>query len=771
MRGTERFNTGSKKRPLFIAGLGLTLLTISCAAERTEAVPAEAPQRPSSPGSSRRAAILGPEASPISFERMARYPEPGLHVPRVVSFAPDGKSVVFLQSESQGEKMALLSFDLATASTRVLVRASDVLKETKPLSREEELRRERQRQRTEGVTDYRWAQNTNRMVIPLGGDLFLRNEAGVIRRLTDTKEPEIDPKLCASGERVGFVRGSELVSMDVADGREAVLTKGAPEGVTRGQSDFNGQEEFDEHSGFWWSPRCDRIAYLEVDERKVPAIPVVGYREGKTDLMEQRYPITGGTNPSVRAGIVDVRGKKTSWIALPAGGDGYLGRFAWSPDGKALWLQRMGRDQKRVTVFRVDAETAKATEMWTATSSSWIDFIELRLLEKSSRVVAMTHEGGHDHLEVRDAATGKRTALLTRGDWDVRALAGVDEAKGRVYFTATRDSALERQLYATPLAGGEIERVTRERGVHAIHMSRDAATFVDIHSANDRIPATDVKRADGSRIGILPANVDKDIESLRIRPVELVRVPAPGGNGTELLGALLRPRNMEAGARYPVVVMVYGGPGVQTVIDAWAPRLMWQHLADRGFVVFQLDNRGTSGRGPAFEAPIHKRLGDVELQDQLAGLAYLRSLPFVDGDRAGIYGHSYGGYMTILAMLKAPGSFKVGVAGSPVTDFRLYDTGYTERYMETPASNPAGYEATDLGRLAKNLTGKLFIIHALMDENVHFKNSAHLIDALVAENKTFDLLVFPGERHGYRSPVARRYAMKRVVDYLTENLR
>jgi dipeptidyl-peptidase-4 len=241
-------------------------------------------------------------------------------------------------------------------------------------------------------------------------------------------------------------------------------------------------------------------------------------------------------------------------------------------------------------------------------------------------------------------------------------------------------------------------------------------------------------------------------------------------SGDTLYGALLPPREMKPGEKHPVIVMVYGGPGVQTVFDQWQPSLTWQHLADRGFVVFQLDNRGSSGRGPAFEHAISRQLGVLELEDQLTGVEYLKTLPYVDASRIGIYGHSYGGFMTALAMFKAPDVFKVGVSGSPVTEWHLYDTGYTERYMSTPKENPAGYEAANLTKLAKGLKGKLLLVHALMDENVHFQNSADLIDALMAENKAFDLMVYPGERHGYRSPPARRYSARKVATYFAENL-
>jgi dipeptidyl-peptidase 4 len=284
----------------------------------------------------------------------------------------------------------------------------------------------------------------------------------------------------------------------------------------------------------------------------------------------------------------------------------------------------------------------------------------------------------------------------------------------------------------------------------------------------DRLPKAVVRGEGGAVIAEIPTTPDPDIAALKLRAPEVVSFKGPSGH--TLYGSLLKPRTMEPGRKYPVVVMVYGGPGAQSVLNYWSPRLLWNHLADRNLVVFEMDNRGTEGRGPAFEEPIYGRLGDVELEDQLAGLDYLKTLPFTDVSRAAIHGHSYGGTMTLLAMLKAPGRFQVGVAGAPVTDQRLYDTGYTERYMGLLDQNAAGYESRDLTKYAKNLQGKLFLIHSLMDENVHFQNTAQMIDALVAADKPFDMMVFPGERHGYRSPTARKYVMRRIVEYITQNL-
>ena len=731
--------------------------------------PAASPRSPASPG---RVAIAGPEASAITYERMARIPEPGLNLPRRVLYSPDGKLITYTQSEAGTDQMSLFGFDLASKTAKVLVRASDLAKETRPMSREEELRRERQRQKFAGITSFFWAKRAPVLLIPYAGDIFLRDEAGAITRLTETKEPEIDPKICDGGERVAFVRGSELFVIDVATKKETQLTKGAPEGVTRGLSDFNGQEEFGEPSGLWVSPGCDKIAYLEVDEREVGTVPVLGYRGGQADLMIQKYPLVGQKNPKVKAGILDLASKKTTWLKWKDEGERYLGRFHWAPDGKSLFLQALSRDQKRLAVMKADPRSGEAAEIVVETSPTWVDFASFSPLEKAPRFVWTKTVGGHTHLELRDAEKGTSLGTLTSGDWDVEALGPIDEARGRVLFWGTKDSPVDRHLYAAPLAvgdkAGEIAKLTVEPGVHLPAIDREGRGFVDVHSDLNRMPKAVVRGESGAVIAEIPTSADPDIAKLNLRAPEIVSFKGPSGD--MLYGSLLKPRVVEPGRKYPIVVMVYGGPGAQTVWNSWGPRLLWNHLADRNMVVFQLDNRGSGGRGQAFAAHLYGKAGEVELADQIAGLDYLKTLPFTDLGRVGIHGHSYGGTMTLLAMLKAPDRFHVGVAGAPVTDWRLYDTGYSERFMGLLDQNAKGYEGTDLTKHAKNLRGKLFLIHSLMDENVHFQNSAILIDALVAADKRFDLFVFPGERHGFRQPAARQYATRRTVEYLAEHL-
>lgn len=715
-----------------------------------------------------RGAVLPADKSPISFERMSKMPEPGWNVPRRAMTSPDGKLFTYLASESGDMTMSLFALDLATRKTTVLLRASDLPGGNAPISREEELRRERQRQRAMGIVSFDWAEKAPVMLIPSSGDVFVRLADGKVKRLTDTKEPELDPRICETGERVAFVRADDLWVVDVATGKETRLTTGGAAGTTRGQSDFLAQEELDEPHGFFWSPGCDRIAYLEVDERSVAEHAVLGYRGKAADLMMQKYPVPDAANPKVRAGIVDLKSKKTTFLKWPKEAERYMGRFDWAPDGKTLYLQTLDRLQKRLALVAVDPKTGDTKELFAETSPAWKEFTHFEPLEKSPRFLWVSDVGGHEHLELRDAATGAKIKGLTSGDWDVHGVLRVDEAGSRVFFVANKDAPLERQVYSVPLDGGEIKRWTEEPGVHMAGIDRGAKILTEMHSSMTRPPKVLVRELGGAVIADLTPPMDADFASLGVRSPEIVKVDGPGG--VALYGAILPPRVIEPGKKYPVVVMVYGGPGAQTVLDMWSARLVWQHLADRGFVVFQLDNRGSAGRGPAFAAPLSEKVGDIELADQIAGLDAIAKRPYVDTSRVGIYGHSYGGYMAALALLKAPDRFHVGVAGSPVTSWRLYDSAYTERYLGSPKDNAAAYDASDLTKMAGNLRGHLFLIHALMDENVHFQNTAELIDALVAANKRFDLLVFPGERHGYRAPAARKYATERSIEYLAEHL-
>ena len=394
-----------------------------------------------------RFAVLPASASNVSFKRIAKIPEPGWVMPKAAQFSPDGKTVTYLASESGDETLSLWAHDRATHKSSVIVRAGDFGAGGAVLSRDEELRRERQRDRSEGVTSYAWAKNAPVMVLPQRGDVWIRDAGGTLKQLTKTPDPEIDPKLCDTGERVAFVRKGELFSVDVKTGKETQLTTGAVEGLTHGLSDYVGQEELGEPSGFFWSPKCDRLVVLEVDERMVDKIPVLGWR-GSEDLMMQRYPRAGTKNPAVRAGIVDVATRRITWIEQPKE-DHYKGRYTWAPDGTALFLQLMPRDQKKVSLLRVDPATGKSVEFASETSTAWVQWSPIKVLAKSNQLLYSSQKTGHRHLELRSQKDGTVIRTLTKGDWDVESIAGVDEASREVLFVGTKDGATQRNLYST----------------------------------------------------------------------------------------------------------------------------------------------------------------------------------------------------------------------------------------------------------------------------------------------------------------------------------
>lgn len=748
------------------------LVLVACTQKPIALPPCPSVSSPPASLASGDAAILDEAASPVSFERISKFPEPGWQVPRAIRLSPDQQTLTYLLSESpeKGDEMALWSMDLATGKRSVLVRAADLLtaSEGAAPSRAEELRNERQRKRIKGVTEYQWAKTSSTLAIPAASSVFVRKPDGRIERVTAPGVEAIDPKLSPDGAKLAYVRGSELEVVDVTSGKSVALTVKAGKGVTRGQSDFNAQEEFDEPSGFFWSPDGKRIAFLEVDESAVAEVPVLGHRGGSPDLMMQKYPEAGKTNPSVKLYVIDIGTKRQTRIELPAplSKEAYLGRFRFTPDSKQLVFAAVERSQRRghLLVSDLDGKVARVIDSREA-KAGWLSMPPVLLAGDGRAAFFVAARDGHDHL-ARVPLSGGAATFLTAGAWDVIDLLGVDESSGRIAISATLGDALGRRPFSVdPNDGAAPKPLAEAPGSYAVSWGKDGA-FAAVHSARDVPPHAFVRV--GGRTIDLPIARDPDIDALAIRVPETLELELPGG--TKLYGALLAPRKLDPTKRYPLVQMVYGGPGVQTIQNRWMPRLSWQHLADRGFFVMQVDNRGTAGRGPAFEAPIDRKLGEVELADQLAALEQVLAKYPIDAKRTAIYGHSYGGFMAAYAMLAAPGRFKAAIAASPVTDWRLYDTGYTERYMGTPADNAAGYAASDLKKLAKNLTGELLVVHALMDENVHFQHTADLVDALVAEKKDFRMFVFPGERHGYRSPAARLYAAQLSTRFLVETL-
>jgi len=726
----------------------------------------------------------------LPIEEVAKYPLPGTAVAGSFQWSPDGRFLTSLDS-ADGSLVRQLWIEPidGSAPRRVMFEPPEGGATEDNLSPEEKLQRERKRQLALGVTDYAWAAEADRLLVPLRGDLWVQDGLDATpRKVVDTENsPALDPVLTRDGKHLAWVQDAEVYTVEVDGGTPKQLTSGARStGKTHGLAEYIAQEEMDRHRGFWWSHDGERIAYTEVDETHIPTYRI--QHQGRPDPASHEdhgYPFAGQPNAKVRLGVVPRRGGATVWMELalegePPTDDLYLARVDWLPDG-GLVAQIENREQTRLDLVRFDPRTGARTLLVSERSDVWINLHgAFRALEGAEGAAPgelagaflwASEKTGFRHLYLHDRQ-GKELRALTSGEWMVDGVAGVDEAGGHVYFTATKDGPTEQHLYRVPLAGGEIVRLTPEPGMHGIAMSRDCSTFVDTWSDLSSPPRLTLRNAsNGSIVRELPVTPDPRVAALALRPPRLVTLASR--DGVELHGAIYEPKpGTGGGPPWPAIVSVYGGPHAQRVTHGWSMTvdMRAQYLASLGFLVFKLDNRGSARRGLAFEGAIKHDMGNLEVQDQVDGVRWLATQGLADPARVGIYGWSYGGYMAAMALARAPETFRAAVAGAPVTSWDGYDTHYTERYMGTPASNPEGYASSSVLAHVPNIRGSLMIVHGLIDENVHFRHAARLIDALVKARKPHDLMLFPDERHMPRSEADRVYMEERMRDFFAQEL-
>ena len=468
----------------------------------------------------------------------------------------------------------------------------------------------------------------------------------------------------------------------------------------------------------------------------------------------------------MRLGIVQAEGGAVRWIDLGDPRDALLARVYWSPDAArpSLAVERLNRIQNRIELHMVNGRTGEAQVVLREQDPTWINVNDdFHFLETGRQFLWGSERDGFRHLYLY-GTDGKQVRQVTRGDWEVADVACVDEVNRKLYYVSTEASPLERQLYSIGLDGKGKQRLSTPAGTHGISMGRGCAYYLDSYSSLVSPPRRVLHKADGAELRVYeeakPAEFD-------ILPTAIVKVKAK--DGETMYGRLIKPAGFTPGRKYPVVVMVYGGPHVQSVRDVWAAPGMDQVLARKGFVIWQLDNRGSSGRGHRWESQVSRNLGATELEDQQTGIKHLESSGFADTSRMGIYGWSYGGYMTLYTLTNAPKLFRAGVAGAPVTNWRNYDTIYTERYMNLPADNPEGYKRSSPITNAERLEAELLLLHNLEDDNVHFQNTMQMVDALERAGKQFRMVLYPQRTHGVTGPVAR-HLMETVVGFFEKTL-
>ncbi|UOV03093.1 S9 family peptidase [Pseudoxanthomonas mexicana] len=688
--------------------------------------------------------------------------------------APDGSRVTFLRGKDRDRnRLDLWEYDIASGQTRLLVDSSVVLPGEEVLSDEEKARRERQRiAALSGIVDYQWSPDGKALLFPLGGGLYFydltKSGRDAVRKLTNGGGFATDPKISPKGGFVSFIRDRNLWVIDLASGEEVQLTRDGSDTIGNGVAEFVADEEMDRHTGYWWAPDDAAIAFARIDETPVPVQKRYEVYPDRTEVVEQRYPAAGDHNVRVQLGVIAPKtGARPRWIDLGKDPDIYLARVDWR-DPQRLTFQRQSRDQKKLELIETTLTNGTQRTLVTETSTTWVTLHnDLRFL-KDGRFLWSSERSGFEHLYVA-SEDGSTLTALTQGEWVVDGLLAIDEAAGLAYVSGTRDGATEAHVYAVPLSGGEPRRLTQAPGMHAATFARNASVFVDSWSSDTTLPQIELFKADGTKLATLLVNDVSDATHPYAKyraahqPTAYGTLTAADGT-TPLHYSLIKPAGFDRKKQYPVVVFVYGGPAAQTVTRAWPGRsdsFFNQYLAQQGYVVFSLDNRGTPRRGAAFGGALYGKQGTVEVDDQLRGVEWLKSQAFVDPARIGVYGWSNGGYMTLMLLAKHSEAYACGVAGAPVTDWALYDTHYTERYMDLPKANEAGYrEASVFTHVDGIGAGKLLLIHGMADDNVLFTNSTKLMSELQKRGTPFELMTYPGAKHGLRgSDLLHRYRL------------
>lgn len=723
----------------------------------------------------------------ITVEDIARMPAPGANAPSAIRFSPDGKTITYLFSPDNSLVQALWAYDLDSGRERILLEMPvDAHPSETDFSFAEAMRRERLRQYTFGITDYAWGDS--------GAVLMARMQSVVMVRPWPEGEWQalpgshdwIDPQLSPDETRIAFARDGEVFVVEIADPtatpRQLTFDASPPDAygdrqITNGIAEYVAQEELSRLSGFWWTPDASRIVYEQADNSAVPRYPI-SHPGTPTVLIEpHRYPFAGKPITSARLGVVPAAGGDPTWLSIGDDPDVYLARVDTTPDG-LMAVQILSRDQQRLSLLRIDPVAGTTTTVLEDEVHPWINvsddlrFIHLPDAAADDYTILWSSERtGWRELYLYDRDGDLRRQLTDR-DAFIDGVATVDVADGWIAFHGWKDSPLERQLFRVPLDAGPIEQLTTPFGTHRCTFAPDKRSYIDLFDAADTPPAATLRDLDSAETGRLQAAAEPDplLDELELIPPEFVEVTSD--DGVTLHAAIYRPRVLAAGTKAPVIVSVYGGPGIQRVVNGWTMTsdLRPEALTQQGYLVFTLDNRGTSRRGLAFESAVNRNLGDLEVRDQVAGIRWLaENVPEADTERVGIYGWSYGGYMSLMCLARAPEVFKAAAAGGPVTDWAEYDSCYTERYMGQPQQNPEGYRNSAVMMYAENITGALLLIHGLIDENVHFRHTGRLLqESLIPEGIPYEQIVYPEERHHLRREADRVLLERRVREFFAQ---
>ncbi|PCI43242.1 MAG: S9 family peptidase [Alphaproteobacteria bacterium] len=718
----------------------------------------------------------------LTIARITSSPALSGSSPREVKFSPEGSRVTFLRPSAADYKVLdLWEYNLGDNEARLLVAASSITGGAEKLSQVERARRERMRITSKGIVSYSWSKDGRKLLFPLGGDLYQYElNTGRTDRLTHSPDYETDSRFSPQGNYVSYILDHNIHIVNVKSGKSRQLTKSASPTIKNGSAEFIAMEELDRDTGYWWSKNEKYIAFVQFDEAPVEISQRYEVNRDDFKVLNERYPRAGTRNVTLKLGIMTVRTGRVKWVDLGRDQDIYLARVKWLPDNSGLFFQRLTREQKRLDLIFADARTAKTRPILTEISEYWVNLEKnLKFIREGKEFLWASERSGFNHL-YHYKTDGSLIGQLTDGDWVVSKLLQVDEKTGEVYFSGNMDTPLEHHLYKIKLSDRAVKKpmhISKSGGWHNFvfpeKWPEKKKNYIDYYSDPNTPVQVSIRAADGGFVTWIDENALREGHPYfpylgrHIVP-EFGKFKGPGGD--DLHYRMYKPSHMEEGRKYPVIFTLYGGPGVQLVRRNW-DKPYQQILAQSGYIVFTLDNRGSSNRGVEFEGVLYRQFGKIEVEDQVAAAEFLKTLDFVDPARIGVQGHSYGGYMTLMLLFQAPDVFKVGVSSAPVTEWRLYDTAYTERYLGKPDENKDGYDKSSVFPYVKNLKGKLLLIHGMADDNVIFNNTSMLLDELQKNAVQFNFMAYPGQTHRIGSDkIRKRHFLTLIKDYFDEYL-
>ncbi|MFD2513862.1 S9 family peptidase [Pontibacter locisalis] len=575
-------------------------------------------------------------------------------------------------------------------------------------------------------------------------------------------------------KRVAFARENNMFVVDLANMKETQITAdGKFNSIINGYSDWVYEEEFSFAKGFHWSPDGKKIAFYTFDETNVPEFNMQMWGELYPQDNKFKYPKAGEANSKVKVSVYDVASGKIVKMDTGSEDDVYIPRIKWTNDANLLSIQKMNRLQNTLEILHANATTGSSNVVLKETDKAYIDVTDdLTYLKDGKHFIHSSEVKGFNHLYLYNM-NGKLVRQITDGNWEVSEFVGYDEKNDRLYYMSTEVSPLERHLYSINSKGKKKQRLTDKEGTHRVNMSNDFKYYLDYYSAANTPPSVSLHTAkDGKLIKVLEDNqkLKNTLAQYNIAKQEFFTMNT--ADGTKLNGWMIKPTDFDPNKKYPVLMFVYGGPGSQTVNNSWGGNnYLWhQVLADKGMIVVSVDNRGTGARGAEFKKATYANLGKYEIEDQIEAAKWLGKQSYIDKDRIGIWGHSFGGYMTLLGLTKGDGVFRAGISVAPVTSWRFYDTIYTERFLKTPQENAAGYDDNSPLMFADKLQGDLLLIHGTGDDNVHFQNAVAMQDALISANKQFESFYYPNRNHGVGGGITSLHRFNMMTNFLERKL-